>query len=144
MGVRNAGEDYPLDDDSILKINSPQKHVGGPYAVVTKSVESRFAIVAMDWYKKPTLGIRWFYGNCGYPNTRGYSTWLMAPEFVKKYLVSEDVNLTQLIEDFLTKNRLIDDFLKKSQLIKDFLGREEITGKKITGEELKRRFKEFS
>jgi hypothetical protein len=63
-----GGETFPLDDDSkILELNSPQSRVRGPYVVVFKELEERWAIVAMDWEGKPRLGIRWFWGNNGNP-----------------------------------------------------------------------------
>ena len=67
--MTQGGETFPLDDDSkILEINAPQGVVGGPYVVVFKEPEERWAIVAMDWEGEPSLGIRWFWGNNGHPS----------------------------------------------------------------------------
>jgi len=82
-----CGIDFVLEnDEEILKINSPRKRLTGPYAVVYKNVPQRWAIVAMDWNdegekkKHHTLGIRWFFGKNGNPNSRRYATWLVIPE----------------------------------------------------------------
>ena len=74
------GEDFKLqNDDEILAINSPKSSCGGPYIVVSKSLESRWAIIALDWDGVPTLGIRWFWGTMGNPISSGYATWFIVP-----------------------------------------------------------------
>ncbi|RZK60440.1 MAG: hypothetical protein EOO91_01355 [Pedobacter sp.] len=74
-----AGEKFNLDsDENILSIKSPKRFVGGPYSVVYKNTEERWAIVAFDWDSKPSLGIRWFWGNSGNPFSRR-PTWLVIP-----------------------------------------------------------------
>ena len=86
--MTRGGETFPLDDDrEILGINSPRDRVGGPYVVVFKNVEDRWAIVAMDWEGEPRLGIRWFWGNGGNPSVRGYPTWFVIPPTLSKILV---------------------------------------------------------
>ena len=114
------GEKFELEnDDKILEIKSPKNMVGGPYVVIYKDIKERWAIVAMDWDGKRRLGIRWFYGNKGYPNSRGNATWLVIPP-----------NLTEII-------------LAGLQLEHKFSGKidEYLTGN-ITGEELKKYKKE--
>ena len=66
-------------DQEILKINSPKKYVGGPYSVVFKNIDERWAIVALDWDGKPRLGIRWFWDKLGNPLSRSNPTWLVIP-----------------------------------------------------------------
>ena len=88
----------------ILQINSPRKRLKGPYSVVYKDRKARFAIVTMDWDNKPTLGIRWFWDGCGYPNTHGYPTWLVAPDFIQQYILPNfnvPPNLETRIKKFL-------------------------------------------
>ena len=83
-----GGETFPLDDDrEITGINSPRDRVGGPYVVVFKNVEDRWAIVAMDWEGEPRLGIRWFWEKNGHPSVRGYPTWLVIPPELNKSIL---------------------------------------------------------
>lgn len=75
-----AGENFNLDDDwAVLSIQSPRSSVGGPYKVIYKHLDERFAIVALDWDGKPSLGIRWFWGPKGNPCSTGYPTWFIYP-----------------------------------------------------------------
>jgi hypothetical protein len=48
--------------------------------VVFKSIDERYAIVALDWDNSPTLGIRWFWSTNGNPTSRGEATWFILPE----------------------------------------------------------------
>ncbi len=85
-----GGENFPLEDDSkILEINSPRRNVGGPYIVVFKSLEERWAIVAMDWDGEPRLGIRWFWGNGGNPFSSANPIWLVIPPSLSKSVLLE-------------------------------------------------------
>jgi len=78
--MKNAGEGVDLQKGSeILKVNSPRKHLEGPWFVVYADVPNRWAIVIMHWKGKPCLGIRWFYGKQGTPSVRGFGTWLIIP-----------------------------------------------------------------
>ncbi len=78
MARPQCGRNFPLrDDGEILKINSPQDKVGGPYVVVVKSLAERWAIVAMEWQNGPCLVIRWFWERNGYPHTFDWGTWLV-------------------------------------------------------------------
>lgn len=75
-----AGELLNLNDDVlILAIRSPMKSVRGPYQVVYRSLEERYAIVALEWDGVPSLGIRWFWGRIGNPISTGYPTWFIYP-----------------------------------------------------------------
>lgn len=75
-----AGENFDLEnDDKILEINSPKNFVGGPYCVIFKDIDKRWAIIALDWDGKPNIAIRWFWGNAGNPTSTGYPTWLIIP-----------------------------------------------------------------
>lgn len=86
--MTRGGETFPLDDDrEILGINAPRDWVGGPYVVVSKNVEDRWAIVAMDWEREPRLGIRWFWGNNGHPSRGKTPTWFVIPPTLSKILV---------------------------------------------------------
>lgn len=77
------GQDFNLEnDDRILEINSPKVSVGGPYSVVFKSIEDRFAVVALDWDGNPKLAIRWFWNKNGNPSSRGYATWFVIPSML--------------------------------------------------------------
>ncbi len=106
MGIKNAGENFPLHDDSrILEINSPQNSVGGPYVVVYKNMEERWAIVALDWDEEPCLGIRWFWGSSGNPISTTYAIWLVIPNLLKTPILSAlplDTRFRKKLDDFLT------------------------------------------
>lgn len=81
MPIKDAGESYNLSNDkNILKINSPANAIEGPFDVVYKDIKERWAIVTLLWNSKPHLGIRWFWGSMGEPNSRGCSTWFIIPQ----------------------------------------------------------------
>jgi hypothetical protein len=105
MGIKNAGKDFPLEDNNkILEINSPQESVGGVYAVVYKNLSDRYAIVAMDWDGKPHLGIRWFWSSMGNPVSREYSTWFVVPTSLSRNMLSGlplDHEFSRKVDDFL-------------------------------------------
>ena len=99
------GEDFPLkENDKILEINSPRNSVGGPYVVVFKNVDERWAIVAMDWDKEPRLGIRWFWGGGGNPFSSSHPIWLVIPPSLSRNILSG----LPINHSFSTK---IDDYL---------------------------------
>ena len=101
-----SGENFQLDDDSkILEIKSPKKNVGGPYVVVFKSLDERWAIVALDWDKAPRLGIRWFWGNGGNPFSSANPIWLVIPPSLSKSVLSGlplDHKFYGRLEEYLT------------------------------------------
>lgn len=86
MARQDGGRRFPIrNDNQILEIDSPQRRVGGrTYVVVDKSIDERWAVIALGWEHDngaivPSLGIRWFYETAGYPVSRGYSTWFLFP-----------------------------------------------------------------
>ena len=68
-----------MDDRDILSINSPKGETKGPYVVVFKDEASKWAIVALDWMGEARLGIRWFWGDYGYPNRGRNRQWFHIP-----------------------------------------------------------------
>ncbi len=87
-----GGKDFDLEsDDDILKINSPQTpkpRVGGPYAVVYKNIEERWAIVVMKWDGEPRLGMRWFSEYKGFPFAALHPLWFVIPPHLSKNILS--------------------------------------------------------
>jgi hypothetical protein len=83
------GEKIDLSkNEEILKIASPQGSVDGPYAVVYKSISQRWAIVALSWDDAPTLGIRWFWGANGNPQSHGVAIWLVIPSMLQNAVLN--------------------------------------------------------
>lgn len=79
--VTDGGEDFDLfDNTKILQIDSPRENISGPFEVVYKDTDERWAIVTIKWDNKPCLGIRWFWDSNGMPNGHGYSTWFVIPD----------------------------------------------------------------
>ena len=124
MARQDGGWNFPIaDDNQVLDINSPQRHIEGPYVVVDRSLEERWVVVALDWIhangeRAPSLGIRWFYETAGYPVSRGYSTWFIFPQS------SGEFNL-RVVEELLSIPNAF------AEQVKLFLAG------KITGEELR-------
>lgn len=103
-----SGEDFDLNvDKEILGLASPRESVGGPYVVVYKNLEQRWAIVALDWDNEPRLGIRWFWGNAGNPFSSGHPTWFVVPSPLSRAVLSG----LPLQHSF---QRRVDDFLAGS------------------------------
>ena len=101
-----AGKDFSLEDDNkILQINSPQKHMGdSPYAVVYKNLSDRYVIVAIDWDGKPHLAIRWFWSTMGNPTSTFQPTWFVVPTSLSRSMLSGlplDHEFSRKIDDFL-------------------------------------------
>lgn len=67
------------NDRNILAINSPESMVEGPYLVIHKDAEQRYALVALDWNGEPGIGIRWFWESVGNPQSSGFPTWTVLP-----------------------------------------------------------------
>ena len=111
---QDAGEDFDMTKDvEILEIDSPQRSVSGPYVVVYKDLNDRWAIVALDWWDGrknryfPKLGLRWFWDNGGNPCSHGYATWLVVPDDLTKIILSGSglkisSTLKRRVEDFLS------------------------------------------
>ena len=101
-----AGTQFELSSNSeILKINSPKKNIGGPYAVVYKNTESRWVLSVLTWDNKPHLGIRWFWGSSGMPTSRGHSTWHVIPAELATSILNGlplDSNFRSKIDEFLS------------------------------------------
>ncbi|MFD2034492.1 hypothetical protein ACFSKL_06800 [Belliella marina] len=84
-----SGKNLDLkNDNNILSINSPKTSIGGPYKVVYKDLNERWAIVAMDWNREPCLGMRWFWGNGGNPFSSGNPTWLVIPNSLSNSILN--------------------------------------------------------
>ena len=99
---KSAGTSFSMYDKDILAIDSPSQRVEGPWVVVYKDSANRWAIVALDWDGKPSLGIRWFYGNSGTPISSSYATWFIIPEDLIPSIVSGLLSLSvssQLLND---------------------------------------------
>jgi hypothetical protein len=97
-----AGEDFDLtQDENILAINSPKELVGGPYKVVYKDIDDRWAIVALKWEGKPRLGIRWFWSVMGNPVSNMHSTWLIIPEPLNNAILGCVAQLQTKFNQFL-------------------------------------------
>jgi len=103
--MKDTGKNFQIkDDENILKIDSPRASLSGPYAVVFKNIEERWAIVAFDWDGAPRLGIRWFWGNGGNPFSSGHGTWLVIPPSLSKNVLSGlpiDHTFNGKLDDFL-------------------------------------------
>ena len=100
-----AGETFNLNDDNaILKLNSPKTSIDGPYKVVYKDVNERWAIVALKWEGNPSLAMRWFWGNGGNPFSSANPTWLIIPsQLINGILIGLPLNFQfkKQIEKFL-------------------------------------------
>lgn len=104
-------------NDKILELNSPRNNVGGPYVVVFKNIDERWAIVAMDWNKQPRLGIRWFGGNGGTPFSSSHPIWLVIPpNLSRNILLGLPINhsFSAKIDDYLSE-KIQGTELKKTQ-----------------------------
>lgn len=78
--VDNGGKEFDISDEkNILKINSPKDSINGPYKVLYTDIHERWSVVLLQWDGKPRLGMRWFWGSHGEPNSHGYSTWFVIP-----------------------------------------------------------------
>ena len=102
-----AGEKFNLNNNEAIKaINSPKISVNGPYSVVFKNIEERWAIVALDWNDKPHLAIRWFWSKAGNPTSTGHPTWFIIPsQLVYSTLNGLPLNFKyrKLLESFLNE-----------------------------------------
>lgn len=76
------------NDANILALKSPKKSVGGPYKVIYKNIEERWAIVAMEWDGNPCLGMRWFWGGGGNPFSNANPIWLVIPDSLSNSILN--------------------------------------------------------
>ena len=124
-----AGQAFPIQsNDEILKIKSPQSRLSGPYVVVIKNVNKRWAIVALRWdNNRNGLGIRWFHGQAGNPFSR-QSTWLIIPEELQEgviNLLQSDTNKNAL-RKFLNDNNSEGYLELQQQFVPEQLNKQKI------------------
>ena len=110
--MRRAGETFPMKDDGqILRINTPQKWLKGPWFVIYKDLSKHWALVMLHWQDpnetdfKPRLGLRWFYGKAGTPSVRGLATWLILPYEMSEIILNNlsiDADISQKANDVLS------------------------------------------
>ena len=109
-----SGEKFNLNNDNdILSLNSPKNSIKGPYKVIYKDIDERWAIIALDWDNNPSLGIRWFWGSAGNPFSSGNPTWLIIPSPLINSILNGlplDFKFKKAIEKFLN-NELTGDKL---------------------------------
>ena len=124
---RYAGGEFDLKKDKeILQIDSPRGNVSGPWCVVHKNIDERWAIVLLHFGDKrrgslkPSIGIRWFNGTTGTPSVKTYATWFILPDgIIKPFL--ENLPITQQsrqeIYDILSNHYTIDELkaIRKSK-----------------------------
>lgn len=108
--------DFSTDDD-ILSINSPRGKVDGPYLVIHKNADQRYALVALDWDGEPRIGIRWFWESVGNPQSRSVPTWTILPDDLYRALQTHfplNVRRAHYVDKFLageiTGKQLKDSF----------------------------------
>lgn len=101
----HAGNSYNLTVSKILEINSPEKEVGGPYAVLYIDTKDRWSVVVLDYAGNPRLGIRWFHGTMGIPQSSATSTWFIIPTLLNNAILTA-LSLSQktfkMVGEFLT------------------------------------------
>ncbi len=118
MAIFCAGDTYKIDNDAnILKIDSPKGRITGPYVVVHRNLDDRYAVVALDFKTdhnliKPRLGIRWFWGKAGTPFIRR-SAWFIIPEELQSGVVGsfrlsliQEILLRRFLSGKIDGNRL--------------------------------------
>ena len=96
--------DFSHNED-ILAIDSPKDMVGGPYFVVHKNSEERYALVALEWCGEPAIGIRWFWDTVGNPQSSSFPTWTIIPTAFYRTLQEHfplNIKHKNPVEDFLT------------------------------------------
>lgn len=106
-----------MTNEEILNVKSPKEYVGGPYAVVLKNDVDLWAVVALDWDGKPTLGIRWFNSEMGSPSSRNKPIWFILPSETHSGIINNvKVPARVLIEDFLSGKITGEDLKQKLEL----------------------------
>ena len=103
-----SGANFNLEsNEEILKINSPQNLLEGPYVVVYKHLIERWAIVAFNWSGKPRLGMRWFWDSKGNPISNHHPIWFVIPPSLSKTILNGlpiEHKFSNKIEEFLAGN----------------------------------------
>lgn len=102
MSVKSAGEVWfkknHNDDNKIKEINSPRDRGVKVNKIIDKNIEEHWVIASIEYDEGESLGIRWFWGTSGYPNGRGWATWLV---------------ISKEMAQVLSHNSHIADFCKK-------------------------------
>ena len=98
MAVKNCGKKWFKsnfhDDKKVKEITSGINSVN---KIIDKNEKEHWVIVGLtNKNDKELLGIRWFWGNSGFPSQAGWGTWLH---------ISKEMAKT------LSKNSHIDDFI---------------------------------
>lgn len=110
-----SGVNFDLhDNEKILGINSPRANLEGPFVVVHKNLEERWAVVAINWDGEPRIAMRWFWANGGNPFSSGHPTWLVIPPSLSKSILSGlplDHAFSTKVDDFLS-GKLPGDLLR--------------------------------
>lgn len=102
-----------MTKEEILSVNSPKDFVRGPYAVVLKNDVDMWAIVALEWEGTPTLGMRWFNSDLGFPSSYGNGIWIIIPEELHRgLLTSVSLKTAVHVQDFLS-GKITGEELKK-------------------------------
>lgn len=105
--MKGAGSSFPMSDVNLLKLTSPKAHLEGPFRVVYKNSDSRWALVAIKWDDIPGLGVRWFHRNHGQPVTiGGHGTWFVIPNelsFIALQHLQINPYLHKITKEFLQK-----------------------------------------
>ena len=109
--VEKAGEEFDLTPENVLGITGPN-NMRGPHRVVhIQDTDDRWALVTMEWWVsgheawKPCLGLRWFYGNSGFPfGFAGKPIWMVIPSELSR-------NILDSILLYPRDRAEIDDFL---------------------------------
>lgn len=106
--MKGAGFNFSLSDPRsdrlILQIESKGRNSFHPKQIVFNNRQERWVIVTLLWQKRPHLGIRWFFDNAGFPNTRGNANWFILPELLWTPILNSlplDENLKGQVFTFL-------------------------------------------
>lgn len=92
MSVKNAGENFPLNEKEILKITSPRNFIE-VFKVIFIEKEERWVVIAANWNKQPRLCMRWFWDKSGFPQSHGWAAWMvitpkLADAILSKFLIN--------------------------------------------------------
>lgn len=101
MAINNAGTNFVLTTQNIRQINSPQgpfHTVGGPYAIIHIDHQTRWALVTLEWDGTPCLGIRWFTGTRGTPESNKWSEWFIVPDILNASILSNSKPIINIAE----------------------------------------------
>lgn len=109
MIMANDVKKQPMDVESILKINSPfERTKEGPIELVYRNENEAWAIVSLCWDGKPTLGIRWFWGNYGIPVSYNNPQWFIIPDELHLAILNQlpiSIKKRQSVIQFLCQDK---------------------------------------